>query len=100
MGEPSPQSTETSHGLSPAPSSEKEPSANECDSPSSEDWSAAAVTTGARFATSTTSTASESVPLAPSESATLIATLVVAGPSGKLQSKLPPDGVVTSEPVT
>ena len=59
-----------------------------------EDWVAAGVTVGATFATSTTCTASESVSLAPSESVTLIATFVVAGPSGKVHSKLPPVAVV------
>src|SRR2546423_1202974 len=42
---PSPQSTSTVHGLS-APGSVKEPRSKLCDAPSSELWSAAAVTLG------------------------------------------------------
>jgi hypothetical protein len=52
------------------------------------------------LATETTLTDSESVSLPPSSSVTLIETSVVAGPSGKLQSKLPPPESVVSEPVT
>src|SRR5439155_11300 len=86
--EPSPQSTETAHGLS-GPGSEKEPRSKECDAPSFEDWFEAALTVGLTLATSTTCTASESVSLAPSESATLMCSSVGAGPFGKRQSKLP-----------
>ena len=57
-----------------------------------------AVTAGATFATSTIATASELVSLAPSESVTLINTFVVAGPSGKVHSKLPPPAFVAIEP--
>src|SRR3954452_18672205 len=95
----SPQSTETAHGLS-GPGSLKEPRVKACESPSSELWSAAALTVGSTLATSTIWIASESLSLAPSESVTRMATLVVLGPSGKKQSKLPPKAVVTSEPVT
>ena len=98
-GEPSPQSTETAHGLS-EPGSLNEPRLNEWFSPSLDDWSAAAVTVGLTLATFTTCTDSEAVSEAPSESVTLIATLVVAGPSGKKQSKLPPPLLVLRVPET
>src|SRR5215218_915462 len=55
---------------------------------------------GATLVTSTTCTDSESVPLAPSESATFIFTFAVVGPSGKEQSKLPPVAVASYEPDT
>ena len=61
--------------------------------PSSAPWSAAAVTDGSTFATATTLTDCASDEVAPSSSATLIWTFAVAGPSGKKQSKLPPDAV-------
>src|SRR4051812_3474848 len=63
---------------------------NEWFSPSAELWLVAATTVGSTLATATTTTASESVSEAPSESVTLILTSVEAGPSGKVQSKLPP----------
>src|SRR5919204_6969 len=50
--EPSPQSTLTAHGPS-SPGSVNEPRLNDFDVPSSAVWSAAAVTTGATFATVT-----------------------------------------------
>jgi hypothetical protein len=95
----SPQSTSTFHGAS-APGSENEPRVNTVAWPSSAFWFAGAVTVGVTFSIATTCTASESVSLAPSESATLTETLVLAGPSGKRQRKLPPDVVVSSEPST
>src|SRR4051794_29235178 len=97
--ESSPQSTETVQSAS-EPGSVNEPRSKECDEPSFELWPLAAVTLGATFATSTTCTDSEALSEAPSESLTLILTLVVAGPSGKKQSKLPPFGTVESEPST
>src|SRR4051812_40825827 len=87
--EPSPQSTSTDHGES-GPGSSNEPRSKPFAWPSSEPWSAGAVTVGATLATATTCTDSESVPLRPSESATFILTLAVDGPSGNLQLKLPP----------
>ena len=62
---------------------------------SSADCGAAAVTTGATLAIATTCTDSESVPDAPSESATFIFTFAVFGPSGNEHLKLPPAAVAT-----
>ena len=49
----SPQSIETDHGLSLTPASEKEPRPKLWVSPSSEPWSAGAVTTGVTLRTTT-----------------------------------------------
>src|SRR5919108_542429 len=84
-GPPSPQSTMTVHGPS-APGSVKLPRSKLVLLPSSAAWSAGAVTNGARLATLTASV-SESLP--PSPSLTVTLTLWVAGPSAKVQSKLP-----------
>jgi hypothetical protein len=97
--EPSPQSTSTLQGAS-VPGSEKEPRSNTVAWPSSDLWLGGAVTVGGTFAIATTWTASESVSLAPSESATLTETLVLLGPSAKKQRKLPPVAVVWGEPET
>src|SRR5947208_13482996 len=95
--EPSPQSTETVQSAS-EPGSVKEPISNECEAPSFELWSAAAVTLGATLATATICTASEAVSLPPLLSVTLIATVLELGPSGKVQSKLPPEAVTVGVP--
>jgi hypothetical protein len=50
---PSPQSTTTCHGASLVPGSENEPRLKLCDEPSSELWSAAAVTDGGTLFTIT-----------------------------------------------
>src|SRR5436190_11118053 len=93
---PSPQSTDTCHGLS-LPGSVNEPRLKEWLEPSFELWSVAAATSGGTFATCTTWTDSEALSDPPSESVTLIFTSVLAGPSGKKQSKLPPVASVWSE---
>ena len=68
--------------------------------PSSTELSPVSVTDGATLVTPTTCTASETASEAPSESVTLSFTSVVTEPSGKLHAKLPPSGVVASEPAT
>ena len=62
------------------------------DAPSSRSGRRAAVTVGATLAMATTWTDSESVPEAPSESATFISTFAWTAPSGKKHWKLPPCG--------
>src|SRR5690349_7191013 len=89
--EPSPQSTSTCHGLSLAPASLNEPRSTLVGAPSFADWSAGAITTGAMLATLTIRTACEAASEAPSESVTLMATLVVCGPSGNRHWKEPPE---------
>ena len=88
---PSPQLTATAQVS--VPGSVNEPRSSALVAPSSAVWSAAAVTTGATFAIATMITFSESVVLAPSESATLILTSAVAGPSGKVHLNEPPAAV-------
>src|SRR3954470_19648758 len=89
--EPSPQLT-SSVQVS-APGSVNEPRLKLWFAPSSEDWSAAAVTTGATLAIVTGWTSTDSVAESGSLSLSwiLIWTLVLAGPSGKLHLKLPPE---------
>src|SRR5438477_13183384 len=78
---PSPQSTSTFHGAS-GPGSMNEPRLNEALEPSFDDWLAAAVMVGATLAIVTTSTDSDALVLALSESVTLIFTFAVDGPAG------------------
>src|ERR1051326_1316484 len=96
----SPQSTSTVHGASFAPWSLNEPRSKLVEVPSSAVWFAGELTSGATLATVTIDTCWEFESLPPSLSATLIATLVVFGPSGNEHLKLPPVGVVDSEPST
>src|SRR5688572_24520279 len=93
--EASSQATCSVHGLS-EPGSVKEPRSKVCDEPSLAVWLPGAVSTGATLATSTTWTACESASAAPSESVTLMTTLVDFGPSGKAQSNEPPVAVTVA----
>src|SRR4051794_286382 len=86
----SPQSTSTVQSASLAPASVNDPRSMAVEPPSSAACGAAAVTTGATLAIATIWTDAESVPEAPSLSATFILTLAVLGPSGKEHLKLPP----------